>query len=666
MTNVAVNPEQATSVPSERVDVGSLLRTALALHQGGRLAEAEDLYRRILVSEPRHFDSLHLLGVIFSQRGEYATAVRQIATALTVNPNIAAAHNNSGVCLSALDRADEALASFDAALALAADYLDAHRNRADTLLGMRRFEDAVASYDRAIALDSNVASLFTKRGHALSALNRPEQAIDSYDRAIALEPTDRDAFFNRGLALGRLGRLDDAIASYDRAIALDPGDAEALSNRGAALKSLKRFVEAVASCERAIEIDPSFAVAFNDRGIALKELNRLDEALASYDAAIQLSPGYGEALSNRANVLASLGRLDGAIADYDRALAVNPDDATARCNRGMIKLLTGRFDDGWEDYEARWWTGPMAADRRRFVQPQWTGEADINGKRLLLSAEQGLGDTIMAARYVRQVADLGAQIILSVPATLASLMHEIEGITVVPEGQALPDFDLHCPLMSLPRAFDTTLDSIPAQVPYLRAPAVHLERWRRRLPRTDALKVGVNWAGNPQFKHDAARSIGLRRMLPLLGCSGVAFFSLQKDLRDGDAEILRAHPQITPLGREVETFADTAAIVSLLDLVISSDTSVVHAAGALGRPVWVLLQSVPDWRWLLDRDESPWYPTARLFRQTARDDWPGVIDQVGTALDRLARAPRTIEPQGDQSEPRNPSSFLSKCPNIAR
>jgi len=666
VTNVAADPAQAAPVAAERIDVGSLLRTALALHQGGRLAEAEDLYQRILAIEPRHFDSLHLLGVIFSQRGEHVTAVRQIAAALTINPKSAAAHNNCGVCLSALDRADQALASFDAALALAPDYLDAQRNRADTLLGMRRFEDAVASYDRAIALDSNVAGLFTKRGHALSALGRLEQAIDSYDRAVALDPADRDAFFNRGLALGRLERFDDAIASYDKAIAINPGDAEALSNRGAALKSLKRFVEAVASCERAIEIDPRLAVAYNNRGIALKELSRFDEALASYDAAIRLSPGYGEALSNRANVLASVGRLDEAIADYTQALAANPDDATARCNRGMIKLLTGRFDDGWKDYEARWSTGPMAVDRRRFAQPQWTGEADIRGKRLLLLAEQGLGDTIMAARYVRQVADLGAQVILSVPAALASLMHEIEGITVVTEGETLPAFDLHCPLMSLPGAFDTTLDTIPAQVPYLRAPAGHLDTWRRRLPRTDALKVGLNWAGNPQFKLDAARSIGLCRMLPLLACSGVDFFSLQKELREGDAEILRAYPQVTPLGQEVETFADTAAIISLLDLVISSDTSVVHAAGALGRPVWVLLQSAPDWRWLLDCDESPWYPTARLFRQTERDDWTGVVDQVGTALDRLARAPRAIEPQGDQSELRNSSLFLPKCPTIAR
>jgi hypothetical protein len=227
-----------------------------------------------------------------------------------------------------------------------------------------------------------------------------------------------------------------------------------------------------------------------------------------------------------------------------------------------------------------------------------------------------------------------------VPPVLASLIQQIEGVTVVIQGQPLPDFDLHCPLMSLPQAFGSTLETIPADVPYLRAPPKHVEKWRQRLPQTHAFKIGINWAGNPNFKHDQSRSIGLRRMLPLLACGDVQFFSLQKELRPGDAEILHKYPQITPLGGEIDSFADTAAIVSSLDLVISSDTSVVHLAGALGQRVWVLLQFVPDWRWLLDREDSPWYPTARLFRQTVRDDWAGVVDRVRTAVDRLARAPR--------------------------
>src|SRR5262249_511575 len=348
----------------------------------------------------------------------------------------------------------------------------------------------------------------------------------------------------------------------------------------------------LASYDRAIALDPGLAVAHGNRGAALKELNRLDGALASCDTAIRLMPASSEAAGNRANVLAALARFDAAIADYDRALALNPADATARCNRGMVKLLTGRFEDGWADYEARWEIGPMAAERRWFAQPQWTGDADIRGKRVLLVAEQGFGDTLMAVRYVRCLVQCGAHVIVEVSRPLTALMQQIDGITVVTQGDALPDFDLYCLMMSLPRAFGTGPDTIPAEVPYLRAPPKHLEAWQHRLPRTGALRVGLNWAGNESYQHDASRSIGLARMVPLLAQARIQFFALQKELRAGDGEILRGELRIIPLGDAIETFADTAAIVSHLDLVVSSDTSVVHLAGALGRPVWVLLPFV--------------------------------------------------------------------------
>jgi ADP-heptose:LPS heptosyltransferase len=242
----------------------------------------------------------------------------------------------------------------------------------------------------------------------------------------------------------------------------------------------------------------------------------------------------------------------------------------------------------------------------------------------------------MAVRLVRPVIEMGARVILDAPAALRPLLERIDGVTLTRPEEPAPTFDLYCPLMSLPRALDVTLETMRAEVPYLAAPAAHLEKWRQRLPRSGGLKVGINWAGNPTFRHDAARSIGLARMLPLLAQSGVQFFGLQKDLRDGDADILRSEPRISALGGQIESFADTAAIISLLDLVISSDTAVVHLAGALGKPVWILLQFVPEWRWLLDRADSPWYPTARLFRQTELGDWSGVIDQVSAELNVAA------------------------------
>jgi hypothetical protein len=295
-------------------------------------------------------------------------------------------------------------------------------------------------------------------------------------------------------------------------------------------------------------------------------------------------------------------------------------------------LTLGRYDEGWVDYELRAETDPLLTPWRQCGRPQWTGHESLVGKTLVLYSEQGFGDTIMAARYVKPVLARGARVILGVPVVHAPLMREIDGITVTTPSDPVPSFDLHCPLMSLPRAFGTTVETIPADVPYLQVPAAHLEKWRARLPQASGLRIGINWAGNPGFQWDKDRSIGLAPMLPVLAARNVQFFALQKELRDGDSALLGDHPHVTQLGRDIETFADTAAIISHLDLVISSDTSVVHLAGALGKPVWILLHAVSDWRWLLDRTDSPWYPTARLFRQNRIGDWTGVVAEVSAAL----------------------------------
>jgi hypothetical protein len=575
---------------------------AVGFHQRGRLEEAEILYRRVLQAQPWHFDGLHLLGVLHFQRGRYEEAVHDIDLALKERPDVAAAHNTRAAALKELQRLPEALAGYDKALALQPDYVDALYNRA-TLL---------------------------------QELGQPERALVDFDKAITLRPDHAQAFNNRGNALRELGRHEAAMASYDRALALRPDYAEAWYNRSNALASIKRFEDALASCDKGVALKPDFAEAFNNRGNALKGLRRFDEAVASYDQALSLKPAYVDALNNRASALVQLKRFDEAFADYDRAVALNPDDAGAIWNRSLARLLVGRWREGWADYEARWRTDEMRLDRRPFAQPQWSGDTDICGKRILLRPEQGFGDSLMALRYVQRVRETGAHVILEAPAPLTDLFATIEGIDLATRGEMLPDFDVHCPLMSLPRAFGTSLETIPHEVPYLRAPTGLLNKWQQRLPQTGGLKVGVNWAGNPNFKHDESRSIGLARLVPLLAATDIQFFSLQKDLRPGDAGLLEELPQLIQLGPDIETFADTAAIVSLLDLVISSDTALVHLAGALGKPVWVLLQFVPDWRWLLDREDSPWYPTARLFRQERIDDWSGVVEKATEELKRLA------------------------------
>ena len=583
-------------------ELQSVFDQALAFHRAGLLAEAEQLYRRVLDHRPGSFDCQHLLGVISYQRGDCLAAVRQIDAALKINSRVA----------------------------------DAHLNRGNALKKLKRFDEALASYDKAIALKGGPdAALLNCRGSVQRDLGLLDEALADFDLAISLNPTLVEAFNNRGNVLQDMGRLDEALANYDRAIALKPDNADAFSNRGNVHHHLGHDDLAILDYEKAVALRPDHAEALYNYGTILYELGRFDAAVTPLRRAIALRPDYTMAIYNHGTTLMALGRIDEALAAFAQALALQPDFHQPAWNRGLCRLLTGRWREGWPDYERRWQTTQTPPHWHACGRPQWTGREDLRGKTLLLHSEQGHGDTIMAARFVRPAITAGARVILDVPPVLRPLMEQIGGVTLTRPDEPPPTFDLYCPLMSLPRALDVTLDNLPADVPYLSVPPVHLDRWRRRLPDGGGLKVGINWAGNPTLHYDAIRSIGLRPMLPLLAQSGVQFFALQKDLREGDAEILRSHPGIIPLGDEIESFADTAAIISCLDLVISSDTSVVHLAGALAKPVWILLQHVPDWRWLLDRDDSPWYPTARLFRQGAARDWAEVIENVRRELARF-------------------------------
>jgi tetratricopeptide (TPR) repeat protein len=581
-------------------DLDKLFAEGMAHHRAGLLAESEQLYHRVLQADPRHFDSLHLLGVIYYQRGDYAEAVRQIDLALQQNSNAA----------------------------------DAYNNRGNALKKMGRFEEALASYSKAIALNPEYAPSFSNRGSVYRDLKRFDEAIADFDHAITLKPDFAEAFNNRGNVLIEQRRLDEALASYERAIALRPNNPDTHNSRGNALRDLGRLEEARASYEQAARLKPDYQQAVYNGGVALFNLTRFEAALAKLSEAVRLNANHAEAFYHRALTLKELGRIEEAIADLDRAISLKPDYVDAIWNRAVCRLRAGRYREAWLDYEWRWHTAQMAPQRPVFPVRQWTGKTDVVGKTLLLHDEQGFGDTIMAARYIPQVARAGARVILGVPAELAPLLATIEEVgEIYSTGQILPPFDLHCPMMSLPAVFETTLETIPREVPYLSVPKAYLEKWATRIPRSGVPRIGICWAGNRRFPYNAERSIGLQRMLPLLSRSDARYVSLQKERGEGDDDILRANPQIIALPDGIDDFADTAAIIAALDLVISSDTAIVHLAGALGKPVWILVQFVPDWRWLLDRDDSPWYPTARLFRQRERGNWDPVIADVSRALD---------------------------------
>ena len=611
--------------------IGSLEK-AIALHQAGKLNEAEQIYQHLQASPPGNADALALLGMIQLQRGNPIGAIPLFKQALTINSRHAMAYSNYGSALVMLKQYPEALEKFDTAITINSNDLNTHCNRAMALFTLKRYNEAMASCDNALAIDPNNASALNTKGASLLRLDRYDEALASCSKAIALIPGYLNAYNNQGIILEKLKRYDEALASYDKAIAINSASAEAHSNRGSVLRKLKRYEEALASCDKAVAINPDYAEAYNNRGITLYSLRKYDEALASCDKAIALDPAYAEAYSNRGILQQSQQRYTAAFADYDKATALNPDYADAWLYKAMLKLLLGDFEEGWKLYEWRW-KGEANINERAFKQPLWLGRESLAGKTILLYAEQGLGDAIQFCRYVPMVEALGAKVLLEVHAPLVGVISTLKTTScqVRKKNSFTEGFDFHCPLMSLPLALKTAPDTIPAQVPYLGVDAQKRKLWQeQRLGKKSSPRIGLIWSGTAGHTNDHNRSIALSLLTPLLDLD-YTFYSLQKEIRDGDQEFM-AQSRIISCADKLADFSDTAALISEMDLIISVDTSVAHLAGALGKPLWLLLPCVPDFRWLTDREDSPWYRTARLFRQPHIDDWHSVIEIITAEL----------------------------------
>jgi len=617
-----------------------LLQAGLAHQQAGRLAEAELCYRRVLAVAPTHAEALHLLGVIASQSGRYERAVKLIGRAIRENRHNPAYYGNRGVALQHLKRLDEAVASYDRAVDLDPGLAAAHYNRGNALRDLGRLDEAAASYQRAIALNPGVAEMYSNLGHVLRDLHRPEEATASYDQAIAHNPDLAEIHYNRGNALKDLHRLDEAVASYDRAVMLKPDMAEAHSNRGIALTDLDRMDEALGSFDRALAVSPGYAEALVNRGGALARLGRFDEAIEEHDRALAVKPGYAEALYNRGAVLVQLARFDEAVEEYDRALAIRPDHVQCQLNKAFLQLLIGRFAEGWQGYEWRRKTDRWVP--RDLPGPEWS-DGNPAGKRLLFYAEQGLGDMIQFSRFACVVAARAKEVFLEVRPGMASLLGNLRGVKVIPYGEPLPEYDAHLPLMSLPKILGITAESTSLAAPYLFAEPARVEAWIKRLP-AGLFRVGIAWQGAAATPAGEGRSVPLREFPPLSEIPGVTLISLQKYHGIEQLTNLPHGMRVETLGDEFDSgpdaFLDAAAVMMSLDLVISSDTAIAHLAGALGRPLWVTLKRVPDWRWMIDREDTPWYPTARLFRQRRQGDWGEVFARIAGELRRVVAGER--------------------------
>lgn len=605
---------------------------ALAAHQQGQLDNAETSYREALRSQPGYFEALLFLGHLYLQQGRIREAGEATGKAIAINRHHPVAHFNLGMTRLREGAHAEAMASFDRAITLYPEYSEAHNNRGSVLQTLGRHDEAVAAFDRAIALDPNNDFAHNNRGISQQKLGQHLEAIASFDRALAIADNNAVTQNNRGISLMALDRYEEAIASFERALVLGGDYLDAMVNCATALSRQGRHGEALARFDQILVLTPDNAIATNNRGMALLNMGRNEEAIADFRRASEQSPGYFHAYNNLGLALENLRRYDEALASYRQALTLEPEDAVAHLNLGLVLLRNMDLPAGWHEFEWRWKTEQLRGAHRDFSQPLWLGGESLQGRTILLHGEQGLGDTIQFCRYARLVAALGAKVFLEVQAGLEPILATLEGVErLFVRGQCLPAFDYHCPLLSLPLAFRTEPSTIPAADRYLRADPGRVAVWRSRLGESRLPRTGLVWSGSTVYGNDQNRSLPLS-CLARLPAETRQWVSLQKEIRPADKRIFDERNDILHFGGELRDFGDTAALIELLDQVITVDTAVAHLAGALGKPVWLLLPFNADWRWFSDGNNSPWYPSARLFRQPRPGDWGSVIDSVATAL----------------------------------
>lgn len=578
--------------PADAAMRGVMTR-ALDAYHAGRMDETARLCEEIARTRPKNFGAAYLLAAAHSARRDWRAALLALDRAIAIHP----AH------------------------------ADAHDNRTVALLELGRFDDAVASAHRALEIEPAHARAANNLAMALHGLARHEEALACLDRALRSAPDFPEAHNNRGNVLQRLERFEEALEAYEKAISLKPEYAEAHNNRGAVLQELKRYPQALVSFERALTVRPGYAAAHNNRGVTLHTLDRYDEALQAFDQAVTHNKKYADAWYNRANTLRRLGRLDDAMDSYTSALRFHPAHANALANAGMTELLRGNFVQGWRMYEGRWKTPELAPLKARFDAKGWLGNEDIRDKRLLVYAEQGHGDTLQFCRYLPLARERCRELIVEMQPSLVPLLRPVfPGITLIPGGEPLPMFERACPLLSLPLAFETTLTTIPqpsATVP----PSASCATWTTRLGPSRAPRIGLAWRGSPRHSQDFRRSLPFQALRDLLDLP-FEYHCLHQESVSHETD----GAPVFWWGSELRNFADTAALIHHMDLVISVDTAVAHVAASMGKPTWIILSVLPDFRWLLEREDSPWYPSARLFRQTREGDWQAPLARLRTAL----------------------------------
>ncbi|OEJ68277.1 tetratricopeptide repeat protein [Magnetovibrio blakemorei] len=573
-----------------------LMAEAQLLSQTGRYGEALALFDRILLQHSDHIEALNGAGAAAWQGGDVGRALEYLDKAMCEHPNHPQAYLNLGVILEHHGRLDEAVNAYKAALQANPNLMRAQLNLGNALLGLGQNMDAVAAFDQALMTD----------------------------------PANTDALNNKALALKAAGQMDAAEICLQKAVDANPQSEQSWTNLGLVLRLGGKPEEALQAYGQAVKINPASIKAQNNLAVLHRWEGRLDEAETVCRSLLTAHPDVVEVLNNLGDILQAQGKIEEAQTAFERVLALSPNHPEGHHNLAVLMLLKGDFENGWKHYEWRWLAKEFPSERRNFPQPLWTGEP-LAGKTILLYVEQGLGDALQFVRYAPLVHALGGTVILECPPSLTRLFETVSDVAhVVSRGEELPVFDVQCPFLSLPGLLSPSSERIPAVVPYLGVSDADAQVWQNRLKDVGGLKVGLVWAGSPHHTNDRERSIALKNLAPLSDVQGCTFINLQ--IGSSAAQLHEVDWTIIDYTAHISDYADTAALVGQLDLVITVDTSVAHVAGALNIPVWVLLPHAPDWRWQLKRSDTPWYPSMTLYRQPKRGDWLSVIARVKSDL----------------------------------
>jgi tetratricopeptide (TPR) repeat protein len=623
-------------------NVARMMETASAHHRAGKLADAERSYREILRIDQGHAGALGLLGALYIQIGQFDRATTTLEKALQANPANPETLNNLAAALQRQGRITEAIEHYRQALRVRPDYPEAHNNLGNLFLEQGQIAEAIAEFEEALRLRPHYPQAHYGYAQALHKLGKTDEAIAHYEEALRLQPNYLNALFQLGQTLREVGRIDEAVAHYEAAVRRESGNFRLLNNLGNFLHEQGKPEAAIARYQEALRIKPGYAEASINLGTVLRDLGRAEEAMASFEHALRLGPNDPETHINIGVALfCDFGRVDDALARYDHALSLKPDSADALWNKALALLAKGEYREGWKLYESGF--HHKGKRSKPFTAKPWKGEI-FTGKRLLICGEQGLGDHIQFVRFAQLCKERGSgKVALLCTAPLVRILKTNLYIDEVVTSATEADFDYQVAMMSLPHIFGTTLETIPAPIPYLSVTPDAAAKWAPRFKDADGFKIGLVWAGGPREAHailafvDGRRSMHLSRFAPLLDIKGARFYSLQLGKASAQIVELGLQDKIADFTGDIADFMDTAAIIKNLDLVISVDTSVVHLAGALGTPVWVLSRYDACWRWLQNRESNPWYPSARIFGQTAPGNWDSVINKVHkTLLTQLA------------------------------